>query len=386
MADTLYFSRDTRVFINKGTQVWELPVLDGFSFSQSTNSSEITLSEMSDASGNSRRGRQMFNDSFAPAEWSFSTYARPFASAGGTLGTASAAAVYPASATATDQHAVEEVLWAQLVGAGTWSAGDFVNCTSDATDLDISFANSNKTTLGEVDIYFVMGGAKTAGAKTTYQITGCVVNEAALDFDIDGITTIAWSGTGKKLTDITGTAVSAAGLATTGVITPTINEGIESTSNFIRNRITNLGVATAMGSPHPSSYNLVLTGGSINISNNMTYLTPETLGVINQPLGAVTGTRTVGGSFTCYLNAEDDSSAELFDNISSDLNTITNVFDLTFNVGGETAPFVQLSMEKCHLELPTHAIDDVISVEVNFHALPSNIETADEISIIYKGA
>ena len=386
MADTLYFSRDTRVFINKGTQVWELPVLDGFSFSQSTNSSEITLSEMSDASGNSRRGRQMFNDSFAPAEWSFSTYARPFASAGGTLGTASAAGVYPASATATDQHAVEEVLWAQLVGAGTWSAGDFVNCTSDATDLDISFANSNKTTLGEVDIYFVMGGAKTAGAKTTYQITGCVVNEAALDFDIDGITTIAWSGTGKKLTDITGTAVSAAGLATTGVITPTINEGIESTSNFIRNRITNLGVATAMGSPHPSSYNLVLTGGSINISNNMTYLTPETLGVINQPLGAVTGTRTVGGSFTCYLNAEDDSSAELFDNISSDLNTITNVFDLTFNVGGETAPFVQLSMEKCHLELPTHAIDDVISVEVTFHALPSNIETADEISIIYKGA
>ena len=386
MADTLYFSRDTRVFINKGTQVWELPVLDGFSFSQSTNSSEITLSEMSDASGNSRRGRQMFNDSFAPAEWSFSTYARPFASAGGTLGTASAAGVYPASATATDQHAVEEVLWAQLVGAGTWSAGDFVNCTSDATDLDISFANSNKTTLGEVDIYFVMGGAKTAGAKTTYQITGCVVNEAALDFDIDGITTIAWSGTGKKLTDITGTAVSAAGLATTGVITPTINEGIESTSNFIRNRITNLGVATAMGSPHPSSYNLVLTGGSINISNNMTYLTPETLGVINQPLGAVTGTRTVGGSFTCYLNAEDDSSAELFDNISSDLNTITNVFDLTFNVGGTAAPFVQLSMEKCHLELPTHAIDDVISVEVNFHALPSNIETADEISIIYKGA
>jgi hypothetical protein len=231
-----------------------------------------------------------------------------------------------------------------------------------------------------------MGGAKTAGAKTTYQITGCVVNEAALDFDIDGITTIAWSGTGKKLTDITGTAVSAAGLATTGVITPTINEGIESTSNFIRNRITNLGVATAMGSPHPSSYNLVLTGGSINISNNMTYLTPETLGVINQPLGAVTGTRTVGGSFTCYLNAEDDSSAELFDNISSDLNTITNVFDLTFNVGGTAAPFVQLSMEKCHLELPTHAIDDVISVEVNFHALPSNIETADEISIIYKGA
>jgi hypothetical protein len=377
MAQQLYFSRDTKVYIKKGAFVWDLPVLDGFSFSQATNSSEITLAEMESSGGVSRRGRKQFNDSLSPAEWSFSTYVRPFKSTGSGAGAA--------DGTAAKVHAVEEVLWAQLVGAGTWSAGDFVNCTSDATDLDISFAGSNKTTLGEVDIYFVMGGAGS-GTKTTYQITGCVVNEAALDFDIDGITTIAWSGTGKKLTDITGTAVSAAGLATTGIITPTINEGIESTSNFIRNRITNLGVVNAMGSPHPSSYNLVLTGGSINISNNMTYLTPETLGVINQPLGAVTGTRTVGGSFTCYLNAEDDSSAELFDNISSDLNTITNVFDLTFNVGGETAPFVQLSMEKCHLELPTHAIDDVISVEVTFHALPSNIETADEISIIYKGA
>ena len=41
MADTLYFSRDTEVFIKIGSAIWSIPVLDGFSFSQATNASEI---------------------------------------------------------------------------------------------------------------------------------------------------------------------------------------------------------------------------------------------------------------------------------------------------------------------------------------------------------
>jgi hypothetical protein len=78
MAEQLYFSRHTKVYMQQGANVWEIPVLDGFSFSQSVNTSEVTLQEMSATGGVSRRGRVMFNDSVAPAEWSFSTYARPF--------------------------------------------------------------------------------------------------------------------------------------------------------------------------------------------------------------------------------------------------------------------------------------------------------------------
>ena len=85
-----HFSRDTKVFMKfhasaSGTDdaLYEIPVLDGYSFSQATNSSEITLSEAADSSGNSKRGRAMFNDSFAPAEWSFSTYMRPTTSGSG---------------------------------------------------------------------------------------------------------------------------------------------------------------------------------------------------------------------------------------------------------------------------------------------------------------
>lgn len=375
MADTLYFSRDTKVYIAIGSDIWEVPVLDGFSFSQSTNTSEITLNEMSDTSGNSRRGRQMFTDSYAPAEWSFSTYARPFASAGSGSGKAD---------TAAKHHAVEEVLWALMVGAATYSSYSFTGFTADTTDLDISFGSSNKTTLGTADIYFVLGGARS-GTKTTYKITGCCVNEASLDFDIDGIATINWSGMGTLINE-------------DSAPTATVYEAVSSTSNFIRNRLTTLAMTTADdhllatgesadGDSDVETYDLVLTGGNITISNNMTFLTPETLGVVNQPLGHVTGTRSVSGSFTCYLNAEADSSADLFERIIEDTDTITNNFDLTFKIGGASAtPRIEMAMSDCHLEVPTHAIDDVISLETNFHALPSTIEGTDELTIKYVGA
>ena len=123
MADTLYFSRDTEVFVKIGSAIWEIPVLDGFSFSQGTNTSEITLNEMADASGNSKRGRQMFTDSYAPAEWSFSTYARPFASAADASG--------GVADTAAKHHAVEEVLWALMVGDAAYASNTFTGFTAD---------------------------------------------------------------------------------------------------------------------------------------------------------------------------------------------------------------------------------------------------------------
>ena len=42
----LFFNRDTKVYLEQGTVLWELPVLNGYSFSQATNSSNVTLNEM----------------------------------------------------------------------------------------------------------------------------------------------------------------------------------------------------------------------------------------------------------------------------------------------------------------------------------------------------
>jgi hypothetical protein len=391
MADTLFFSRDTKVYVAplnaSGAEVagaiWEIPVLDGFSFSQATNSSEITLNEMEASGGGSRRGRKMFNDSYAPAEWSFSTYARPFKSATYAAGGADNQVAH---------HAVEEALWAMMVGnagagytvptasqVSVWAQG----LTHDATDLDIDFDDSNTSTLGIANIYFVLG--KTGETATTYKIANCCMNEASIEFDIDGIATIAWSGMGTIITEASAPTASRF-------------EAIGSTTNFIRNRLTQLVMTTADdhllssgesadGDTDAETYGLTLTGGNITISNNMTFLTPETLGVVNQPLGHVTGTRTIGGSFTCYLNSTADSSMDLFERIIEDSDTITNKFDLNFKVGGAAAvPRIEFNMAACHLEVPTHSIDDVISLEVNFHALGTDISSTDEIAIKYIGA
>ena len=391
MADTLFFSRDTKVYVAPlnaaGAEVagaiWEIPVLDGFSFSQATNSSEITLNEMEASGGGSRRGRKMFNDSYAPAEWSFSTYARPFKSASYAAGGADNQVAH---------HAVEECLWAMMVGnagagytvpsasqVSVWAQG----LTQDGTDLDIDFADSNTSTLGTANIYFVLG--KTGETATTYKIANCCMNEASIEFDIDGIATIAWSGMGTFLSEASAP-------------TATRYEAIGSTTNFIRNRLTQLVMTTADdhllssgesadGDTDAETYALTLTGGNITISNNMTFLTPETIGVVNQPLGHVTGTRTIGGSFTCYLNSAADSSMDLFERIIEDSDTITNKFDLNFKVGGASAvPRIEFNMAACHLEVPTHSIDDVISLEVNFHALGTDISSTDEIAIKYIGA
>ena len=382
MANDLFFSRDTRVVVSDGTAYWEIPVLDGFSFSQATNTSEISLAEMSSAvSGNkSRRGRRMFNDSYAPAEWSFSTYARPFKSAIANIATGW-------DALSVQAHAVEEVLWAALVGNGVftrgatgdpatnsaWSADQ--GMANSSTALTIDFSDADVASLKELDIYFVMGqGAYNAGTHNVYKIEGCVVNSAGMDFDIDGITTINWSGFGKLITEQSSDP------------TATITEGVSSTSNFIRNRLTTLAVTATAEGEIVTAYNLTLTGGSLNFENNLTYITPETLGVINQPFAAVTGTLNIGGSFTCYLGNHSAGSADLFEDLIESTSLVTNSFNLVFGIGGATTPNIQITLPTCHLEVPTHSIEDIISLETTFHALPSTIDATDEASIVYNPA
>jgi len=390
MADQFYFSRDTKVYMtDEGSTavMWEIPVLDGFSFSQATNTSEITLNEMTDSAGKSRRSRQMFTDSYAPAEWSFSTYMRPF----GAVPAGSGNIWEPSSSiSGNPQHAVEEALWAYFVGhtgftIGTGSTASAWNGTGGVTNSDTSmtvdFRQSEVAALGTFDLYFEMGGASSA-TNLTYKIEGCVVNSASIDFDIDGIATINWSGMGKIITE-------------SGADKPTptklITEGTTTTSNFIRNRLTSLTAATGGSGNFNSTYDLVLTGGNITLENNITFLTPETLGVVNQPLGNVTGTRSIGGNFTCYLNNDTNMSAELFEDIIESTSVITNDFDLTFNIGGSNTPKVAIQMPNCHLEVPTHSMDDIISLDVNFHALPANIDPGStagsyEATVTYTGA
>jgi len=521
----LYFSRDTKLYgVMKNTTggvkstvpaaAFEIPILEGYSFSQANNTSEITLSEMENSSGVSRRGRRLFNDSLAPAEWSFSTYVRPFKSDGSDYVNG-------------DTHAVEEFLWANMAGADKYDEtgdefqsdkfSDALVTTSDATDLNVSFAQSNRAVLHSMDLYFVI--ETSTSNPLVYKLQDAAVNEANITFEVDGIATIEWSGFAKNILDISadttvggtvptdlgrdlvylkddadlqfniGTALGATILNQTEADFVTFNggdgvgstayvindvitmsdgstvrvdnidgngdvteftitgestsevtagqiltqsslsgtgddttftltlasgniatnpstavtakdEGVTRTSNFIRNRLTQLTLGPVVGTPTANSaafdtagYDLTLTGGSVTISNNIEYLIPEEIGKVNIPLENVTGSRTITGSFTCYaaLETSDNSgtSTDLYNDFKKDaaLDLVVNEFDLAFDVGGSTATTrLQINMDRAHLEIPVTNIEDVLSFEVNFHGLGTDISATDEVNLIYFGA
>lgn len=438
----LFFNRDTKVFLEQGSVLWELPVLNGYSFSQSTNSSNVTLSEMSDTSGRSRRGQKVFNDSLAPAEWSFDIYVRPtilssfhrapeealwnslFSSRNfvvansttGTGGTFTAAFVGTVitltftganpstffsvgdavnvtgltattnapngtfAVTAVSATTLSYVVPSAPTGTITATAGVVKSgsAASSSTGLEFSPAGSNKSSLATFTLYFVLGANSVATsnytadeATTIYRISQSCVNEATMNFEIDGISMISWSGMGQKIEEVAAFDASAA-----------LRIGLTATNNMIRNRLTSATLIGIAPTQVAKTYNVTLTGGSITISNNMTFLTPESLGVVNTPLGHVTGGRSVSGSLTCYADELDNGSIELYEDLLLATTAVTNKFELDINVGGGVAPFVLFDMGQCHLEVPSINIDDVIGYEINFTALPSTISNTDEISRI----
>ena len=374
----LQFTRNATVYVElvdgSGTHVeaWKLSVLDGFSFTQSINSSEITISE---AGTTSRRARLLFNDSLAPVEWSMSTYARPIVSS-------------------SVVHMPEEPLWGMLMGSDSYNpaTGVFYNSvigaenatnanvnTPAATTNTFDFSASNVSSFGDRwNIYFSFEDGSNI---QVYKLDSSVVNSCSVDFDIDGIATIQWSGFAKTLTD-SGTSVPSD-------LTGAQAIGITETTNFIRNRISTVTLSRTDVSPD-DVYNLVLTGGSFSIENNVSYLTPEELGIVNAPLANITGARSISGSMTCYLDNDQSNSksGELFADLVSDTSTVRNVFDMSINIWGETSatPRIAFDLPTAHLEIPTINVEDLLTLEINFHGqvASGNVDNTDEATIIYK--
>ena len=362
----LFLGRDTKVYIQKGANIWEIPVLNGYAFNQSTNTSTVTLEEMSNLAGDSRRGQAIFNDSVSPAEWSFDVYARPFV----------ASAIH---------RSVDEVLWACLAGSNAvftpatpeWSQA----ITYGAASMDIDFNDSNKVSLSTFDLVFVFG-ANTYGSSnyaadgstTIYRVPNAVVNEANIPFDVNGITTISWSGMGGTIQEMTSFDASAA-----------ITAGMNQTNNFIRSRFTALGAVSSV-SGSEVTYGITLTGGNITISNNINFLTPEELGRVNQPIAHVTGTRSVSGSFSAYLDETTNGPIDLYEDLVGATTAVRNQFALDFYIGGKNqaedlpvGPGLQFKVPRAHLEIPSMNPDDVVSIDVNFTGLPSTLAATDEI-------
>ena len=386
----------TTAGISPNDQTWEIPVLAGFSFSQTTNSTEVTVNE---AGFTSRRARVMFNDSLAPVEFSFSTYVRP------------TSATLNSIATAT---APEQVLWAMLMGADSYNAGNFYSSlmatsgsslqsvspglspnllnsvntlTTSINTFDFSASNTSYYPAGNSMIFQVTDGTGVE----RFDVANAQISSVTIDFDIEGLCTAQWSGMGTSLTRST--------TAVTGAITT----GTTTTTNFIRNKLSTLtlGSYSDPGSPTGAldSYTIVLTGGSFTIENNLNFLMPEELGKVNQTIGNITGTRSISGSLTCYYDTDigGGKSGELWLDLITGVSggspagvtagapQIRNSHQLVINIGGTTGNRLVLSLPTAHLEIPTINPDELFTIEANFHGMPSaaNFDNTNEATIAY---
>lgn len=366
----LQFTRNAKVYLveSTGGQAWQVNVLDGFTFSQSVNSTEITINE---AGATSRRARLLFNDSLAPVEWSFSTYAKPF---------------NDATVSPSQVRCPEEALWGMLVGADGFTAATGVfdydttatNALATGTNT-INFDSSNQSSFADTwDIYI----AFEDGSNTQYyRLDKAVVNSVTIDFDIDGIATLQWSGFAALVVDEGKSEPAAISVARTN--------GLSDGCAIIRNRISTVSLVRTDVSPD-DTYNIVLTGGSITIENNMTYLTPEELGVVNQPCVNITGPRSISGNITCYLDNDTSGSksGELFADMVADTTTVRNEFNMEINIGGETAstPRLTFDLPTAHLEVPQLGVEDLITLDVAFHGQVANgdVSSTNEATVIYK--
>jgi hypothetical protein len=259
--------------------------------------------------------------------------------------------------------------------------------------------------------------AATASDKVSTIFPGAVATISAIDTTNEVLTT----GTAHNLTtgdqvyitgctgntDLNGTHHFVRVGDETGTYAGTTNPTTEFALFGTKAQAENLGNATGLVAIGSGSYNantgkvangmydLVLTGGQFTIGNNITYLVPEELGAINKPLEHVTGTRAATGTATCYLTLEDSdltsgTSRQFFNDLvgTGAMGKVVNKFKVTMHIGGATAtgnttdPALKVEFPTAHITVPTHQIEDVISLETSFEALPTDFGTADEITAV----
>ena len=394
----------------KGNEVdantFRLGVLDGYSFSQGSDSTDVTISE---AGATPNRGSKTFNDSLPPAEWSFGTYVRPF--------------VHGANSfrVADDHDCVENILWAALSGtalpgdAAATGRGVVVGTTAQGGST-CNFEKSDVHELMKLNLYFAL-------ENTTYRLNDAQVNQAEVDFSIDGIAQITWSGNATTIDQVSEAIEDPSKyiIQTTAEATPTsgntdtyvetynfVDTTGPSDADYLRNKLSTLYLdADAQGGGASSNgldnrtYDINITGGSITIANNVTYVTPETIGIVDKPIGSFTGARVINGSLTMYLDTKTDGSNQLLTDLANATDLVTNEFDMRLfmgvsgSVGSDgdamgsddfTAPGVEFNMPKAHIQVPVIEVGDLISVSLDFSAHGTDLLTGNELTVKYLGS
>ena len=425
---------------------FEIQVLEGFSFSQNTNSDAITVSE---AGTTPARGQRNFNTSLAPVDFSFSTYMRPYKStniksedavlwnalAGSTAinvalaktGTFTSAAYAAATNTLTITGTTmsvtglavgEDIVINGVVTAGAGTAASVKAVTGPARVVTISGTSitfnmhnpssvdvaTSEVSVAGIGFYDAPWSDSTTQAilgmhesnrnqlqkfglliivdNVTYKIDNAAMAQATIDFGLDGIATIQWTGQATAVSQLASTATATAGTFGGGITGLYFQKNVD--ASYITNKLSTATLKTAklLGSIAAGTpYYIAITGGSVTINNNITYITPANLGVVNTPAVYYTGTRSVTGTLNAYLNTGTVTGYTgggtgnlLKDMLAAASTAIEPMFNLELAIGGSAnALRVELQMPSVSLGVPTLDVQAVVSTSINFTAAASSL-------------
>lgn len=370
---SINLSRNTRLWVSTvltghtNANTFELPIQEGYSLGQAVSTSDVTVDEAGPAP---IRGSKRFNDSMDPVDWSFSTYMLPYTSGSNVM-------------------LVDMLMWQGLAVAKGETA-DFTDALTPVhgttTKFTVGFTKNSAHVLTPLHMYFLIDNQM-------YLIKDAQVGQAELSVDISDIGQVAWSGQAVSYEPIaTPVFASAAGdiYDPASILTNTY-VAIPSNKNYMVNKLTIMDLNADVAPTASDGYNVPITGASVTINNNVTYLTPSTLSEVDKPIGSFTGSFDVSGSIDAYLRASggdgslgnEYGSAELLQHMLAATNQVTNAANLVLHVGGKTPgePGVTITLPNAMLSVPEFSVDDVVSSSMEFKGITSdaNMASGDEI-------
>lgn len=335
-------------FTDANTQ--EILIGDDLSFSQAASETDITVEE---AGATPTRGSKRFIDAINPADWSFSNYILPIAGTNA-----------PHNITTTDY-----LLWHALsTGAAVDLTTNDGGVYSNPSNMIVNFEDNSYHELLKLFIYMLVDG-------TWYKISGAQVDSAEISVDIADIAKVAWKGYGTLLTPL---AVQPFDPSVIGVSDA---EFLAYQSSYIKNKLSILDLKD--NSDNTVLNGVAITGATITISNNISYLTPNTLSRIDRPIGSFTGSFDVSGSLQCYLDTKTGGSSNLWRRIVNATGSV-NSYQLVLTLGGKyavAAPGVIFKMPMAQLSVPELQSADVLGLNINFKAQGSDLAAGDEIRL-----
>jgi hypothetical protein len=399
MPASLQLQRDSEIFLSTKNfsggdaftaftpaNTWKIEILAGFAASQAAGTQDISSSE----SGlNPDRSSRRFNINIQPVEWSFQAYLRPTGIE--VNGNAASGSVSGNVKPVADWYLWQALLSntnPALAGAeqSAWQNDGKFDTVQRAASTNVATHTSNFGSAQENHLYIKMDNV-------IYQVANAAVEGADVSGSIDGIAMTSWSGKGTNLLELTGAYRNAAvsvfgGILNSGVsVTANSNayalsaassyhpwamanvNGVMTPSAFIKNRLGTVLMTHTTEAGVSSSYTFPITDMSLSVKNNLTYLTPEEMSKLNQPIGQFAGAREITGTVSAYLRSDTGGTAQFLRNIAADTRpNFSATANANLRLGGNASPYVAFYFPATQFSIPTTNIEDLITVSMEFKA------------------